>query len=92
MLLQEHVAELLEPNVPAGWDKEFASAERERNAAEKRAQRARQVWNQRHAVKVEGLERPETESGSEGGEEPSQEQEGIAVSDSADSSGSEEDE
>ena len=50
------------------------------------------MWNQRHAVKVEGLERPETESGSEGGEEPSQEQEGIAVSDSADSSGSEEDE
>ncbi|PIL37614.1 hypothetical protein GSI_01308 [Ganoderma sinense ZZ0214-1] len=82
MLFQEHVAGLLEPNVPEGWDQEFALAERDRSAAEKRARRARQMWNQRHTVKGEGSEQPETESGGEGGEERSQVQEGIAVSDS----------
>ncbi|KAM5542391.1 hypothetical protein V8D89_003850 [Ganoderma adspersum] len=92
MLFQEHVAELLEPNVPEGWNKEFALAERERNAAEKRAQRARQMWNQRHTVKGEGSEQPEMEAGSEDGEGRPQEQEGIVISDFADSSESGEDE
>nr|VWP01992.1 Uncharacterized protein [Ganoderma boninense] len=91
MLLQEHVAEVLQPNVPEGWDQEFALAERDRRAAEKRARRAREMRNQRRAVKTKGSEQPETGSGGEGGEEGPQEQEGIELSDcdSSDSVGDE---
>ncbi len=85
MLLQEHVAERLQPNVPEGWDKEFALAQRDRDAAEKRARKARQMWTQRHTVKLEGSEQPEMETGRQDGEQRPQEQEEIVVSDTADS-------
>lgn len=92
MLLQEHVAELLEPNIPEGWEKEFSSAERDRNTAEKRARRAQQMRNQRHAVKAESLERPAAQSEGEDGEARLQEGEGAVASSSSDSSESEDDE
>ena len=86
MLLQEHVAELLQPNIPEGWEKEFALAERDRNAAEKRARRARQMWNQRHTVKAEGSEQPEAQyEGEEEQAQPHDRQETVASS-SSDSS------
>ncbi|KAI1795002.1 hypothetical protein LXA43DRAFT_1080308 [Ganoderma leucocontextum] len=87
MLLQEHVAERLEPNVPEGWEKEFAVAERDRKAAEKRAQKAQVIWNQRRAVQAEGSDQ---QSGEDGGAQLQEREEPVA-SDSSDSSESDDD-
>ena len=58
MLLQEHVAESLRPNVPDGWEKEMVVVERANKAEARRSKNAEEMRRMRHKVKQESSEPP----------------------------------
>ena len=47
MLFQEHVAEVLNPQVPEGWEKEMAATERLRKSEARNSRKARQMRGRR---------------------------------------------
>ena len=62
MLFQEHVAEVLNPQVPEGWEKEMAATERLRKAEARNSRKARQMRGRRgDAGKSESPAGDETE-------------------------------
>ncbi|KAI8989866.1 hypothetical protein BD414DRAFT_485386, partial [Trametes punicea] len=71
MLFQEQVAEMLEPRVPDGWEKEISLLEREKRAEAKRVRKAKRMWEKRHPVKKDSEEADEADesSGSESEEQ-----------------------
>ncbi|KAI0371458.1 hypothetical protein BV20DRAFT_965196 [Pilatotrama ljubarskyi] len=57
MLFQEHVADMLQPRMPDGWEKEMVLVDRGRRAEVKRVRKAKQMREKRHTVK-KGSEEP----------------------------------
>ncbi|KAH9899394.1 hypothetical protein C8Q73DRAFT_638781 [Cubamyces lactineus] len=51
MLFQEHVAEMVEPRVPEGWEEEMALVEREAKAEADRVRNAKRMRDARKSVK-----------------------------------------
>lgn len=77
MLLQEHVAELLEPKIPEGWEKEIAVVEQERRAEARRNRQAARMKEKRHPGKGKGSElEDDLESEDEGDAEYTRAREG----------------
>ncbi|KAL7282751.1 hypothetical protein ACG7TL_004226 [Trametes sanguinea] len=56
MLFQEHVADMLEPRVPDGWEKEMAQLEREQKAEAKKGRKAKQMREKRRPIKKDSEE------------------------------------
>ncbi|OCH94504.1 hypothetical protein OBBRIDRAFT_823441 [Obba rivulosa] len=69
MLLQEHVAGLLRPNIPEGWEEEMAVAERSAAGESSTGQnkRKRRQKRKRRSSEEEAGEAALTDSGAEGG-------------------------
>ncbi|KAI0355459.1 hypothetical protein OH77DRAFT_1424958 [Trametes cingulata] len=51
MLFQEHVADMLQPRVPDGWETEMMLVEREKRAEARRVRKAKRMRAKRHPVK-----------------------------------------
>ncbi|TBU45203.1 hypothetical protein BD309DRAFT_956803 [Dichomitus squalens] len=68
MLLQEHVAESLESNIPEGWEREMALVARERKLEKKRAWKAQDMRKRRRPAEIEAPGLPDLQSEDEDGE------------------------
>ncbi|CDO77197.1 hypothetical protein BN946_scf184747.g10 [Trametes cinnabarina] len=69
MMLQEHVAETVEPRVPDGWEDEMVRHERKQKAKAKRSRKAKQVRRQAGSVKKAAEKTSEAEEFSAGASE-----------------------
>ncbi|KAI9057660.1 hypothetical protein FKP32DRAFT_1583328 [Trametes sanguinea] len=72
MLFQEHVAEMLVPRVPEGWEKEMAQLEREEKAEAKKGRKAKQMREKRRPTKKDSEEAVEAGDSSEAPSEKEQ--------------------
>lgn len=77
MLFQEHVAEVLEPRVQDGWEKEMWKGEREERAEARKMRKAKEQRTKRHTVK-EGSEEPADAEG-DGSDLDKEQQSGVAM-------------
>ncbi|KAH9854888.1 hypothetical protein C2E23DRAFT_41963 [Lenzites betulinus] len=81
MLFQEHVAEMLEPMVPEGWEREMAKADREKRVAARNARKAKAMKARRRPEKKDtedtSDEETESRSGSRSGKGSSGETDSV---------------